>query len=210
MKVIILGPQGSGKGTQAALIAARFKIPTISPGEIFREETRRGTNLGRRIAKTINAGVMAPDAITNRIVKERLGQPDCRRGAILDGYPRTLFQAKYLQNYWQPDHVLFLNISTKEILHRLRGRLVCVGCPLVFHKIYKPSKLKELCESCGGHLERRADDNPAAIRARLTIYRQETVPVIKFYEKFGLVRKIGGEKNIETVWQEIQKAFKRN
>ena len=207
MKIIILGPQGSGKGTQAALIVKKFKIPSISPGEMLREEVGRNTPQGRRIAKVMNKGLMVPDEITNRLIKQKLRSQECRRGAILDGYPRRMAQARFLQAYWNPDHVIFLDISKKEIAKRLKDRLVCIGCKIIFHKVYKPSELKDLCDACGGRLEKRKDDRPSAIRQRLKIYRQETVPVIKFYEKLGLVRYINGERDIKVVWKDIQKTL---
>lgn len=208
MKIIILGPQGSGKGTQAAFIVAKFKIPAVSPGEIFRAEIRTGTSLGKQVARAYNAGKMLPDAITNRLVKQRLSKPDCRGGAILDGYPRRLAQARVLQKYWQPDHVIFLDVSRVELMKRLRDRLICTGCRIAFHKIYRPSELKEICDACGGKLEKRSDDSPTAIRQRLRIYEQETVPVVKYYEKLGLVRKVNGERSIEPVWRNIQKILR--
>lgn len=208
MRLIILGPQGSGKGTQAVFIVAKFKISSVSPGEIFRNEIKKGSRLGKQVARAYNAGKMLPDDITNRLVKQRLAEPDCRRGAILDGYPRRLAQARVLQKYWQPDHVLFLDVSRKELMKRLRDRLICSGCRVAFHKIYRPSDLKEICDACGGKLEKRSDDSPGAIRQRLKIYEQETVPVVKFYEKLGLVRKINGEQGIDAVWSEIKKILK--
>lgn len=208
MRIIILGPQGSGKGTQAAFIVEKFKISSVSPGEIFRAEIKKGSPLGKQVARAYNAGKMLPDDITNRLVKQRLAEPDCQRGAILDGYPRRLAQARVLQKYWQPDHVLFLDVSHAELMKRLRDRLICNGCRIAFHKIYRPSDLKEICDACGGKLEKRSDDSPGAIRQRLKIYEQETVPVVKFYEKLGLVRKINGEQGIDAVWSAIKKILK--
>ncbi len=208
MNIIILGPQGSGKGTQAAFIIEKFKIPSVSPGEIFRNEIKKGSSLGRQVARAYNAGKMLPDKITNRLVKERLSRPDCQGGVILDGYPRRVQQARVLQKYWQPDHVLFLDVSRKELMKRLRDRLICTGCRIAFHKIYRPSDLKEICDACGGKLEKRSDDRPEAIRERLKIYEQETVPVVKFYKKLGLVRQVDGGRGIEQVWRDIQKVLK--
>lgn len=205
MKIIILGPQGSGKGTQAAFIVERFKIKSVSPGEIFRAEIKKGTPLGKQVARAYSAGKMLPDIITNRLVKVRLLRLDCQGGAILDGYPRRLAQARVLQKYWQPDHVIFLDVSRKELMKRLRDRLICTGCRIAFHKIYRPSELREMCDACGGKLEKRSDDSPAAIQQRLKIYEQETVPVVKYYERLGLIRKINGEQSIDKVWNEIKK-----
>ena len=208
MKLIIIGPQGSGKGTQAALISEAFGIPIIAPGEIFRNAIRDNTVLGKKLSVIVNSGKLVPDSITNRIIKLRLSKKDCRQGAILDGYPRRLSQAKILQKYWVPDYVIFLDISKQELVKRLKNRLVCVGCRLIFRKSYKPSEVKDLCDSCGGKIEKRKDETPAAISTRLKIYRNETVPVIGFYKKLNLVRKIQGEQSINKVWQDIKDILK--
>ena len=172
MNIIILGPQGSGKGTQAALISEHFKTPILATGDIFRAEIASKTKLGKEVKELIQGGFMVPDAITNSIIKNNLRKAKFRRGVILDGYPRNVAQARFLNQYWHPDHVIFLNTSRAVLIKRLKDRLVCVGpkCRLIFHKKYKPSQLKELCDACGGKLQKRKDDNPKSIRERLKIY----------------------------------------
>lgn len=203
LNLLILGPQGAGKGTQAALVARVFGIPTISIGAMYRDAITKGTSIGVVAKRYIEKGMMVPSALTNKMVKERLAKPDLKKGIILDGYPRNLNQARALSRYFDLAAVIWINISGQESKRRLLNRQVCEGCELNYNTLYNPSKLKEACEACKGKLTRRADDTPSGIKKRLSIYHKDTKPLLDFYAKQKKIIRIDGEHEIEYVHKQI-------
>lgn len=209
MNLILMGPQGSGKGTQGELLAKRFKLPTISAGALYRDNIRRKTKLGRVALKFTTKGVLGPNYITNNMMKEELSKAKYNKGVILDGYPRNLVQAKFLKKLKCIDLAILIDISQKETLKRLGGRRVCSNCGDTYHVITKKPKKNNQCDKCGGQLIRRADDYPKAIKQRLAVYRHETRPIIDYYKKEGKLIKINGQKPIKAVFAKLLSEFKK-
>lgn len=207
-KFIILGPQASGKGTQAEFLSEKLKIPTISGGQLLRDEVQTGSELGAQIKKQMDSGELVSNAITNELIKKRLEQNNAQNGFILDGFPRIRIQAKYLKELTDITNVLVIEISDQETLRRLSGRRTCPKCGKVYHLEFNPPKKNGVCDDDNSALEIRTDDTPEAIRARLKIYHEETEEVIEYYEKQGLVIHINGEQSIEKVREEIFEKMK--
>jgi len=203
MRIIVLGPQGSGKGTQAVMLSEKYSIPHISTGDLFRMNLKNKTKLGQTAAKYINKGNLVPDEVTNQMVKQRISEPDCKKGFILDGYPRNLSQAKALSSFVELDAVLDIEISEHETIERLSGRRVCQSCGQNFHIQFNLPKKEGICDKCGGTLMHRQDDYPDAILTRLNIYKKETSPIKQHYEKQGILRTVNGSQSIEGVFTEI-------
>lgn len=206
MRIIIFGPQGSGKGTQAELIARRHGLPYISTGDIFRFNIKNETELGKKVQEFMSAGNLVPDELTNEIVHNRINQPDCEAGFVLDGYPRNVAQQKFLEGITQADHAVVIEISDEEAVKRLSNRLAC-KCGLSYHTQFNPPHEAGKCDKCGGELYKRDDDQPEAIKNRLEIYHQETEPVYTKYDQKGILHKVDGEKTIEEVYEQIDKAL---
>ncbi len=200
--IVIIGPQGSGKGTQADLIAAKYKIANISTGVMFREAVKNQTDLGKAVKAIIDRGDLVPDDLTNELVKERLNKEDCQSGFILDGYPRNLLQAEYLLTHQTITHVLEIWISDEEAIKRISGRRVC-SCGATFHVLYNPPKQENICDRCGGKLTQRDDDNEKSVKQRLRIYHQQTESIISFFQKKGLHYRINGEQRIPDVVSDV-------
>ncbi|MAG39111.1 adenylate kinase [Candidatus Woesearchaeota archaeon] len=203
MKLIIFGPQGSGKGTQAEKIIKKHSITHISTGDIFRDNIKRKTKLGKKVEKMLKKGNMVPDDITNKIMKERLAKKDCEKGFILDGYPRTKEQAEFLDKLVKIDIAINLEISKEMVIKRISSRRICQKCGKNFNVLYKKSKKAGICDFCNDKLITRADDKKISIEKRLANYERETKPLIKFYEKKGILIKIDGEQNIDKVTSNI-------
>lgn len=203
----MLGVQGSGKGTQADRISAKFGIPTISTGKLFRAEIERNTGLGREIQSYITEGDLVPNAIINQVMAERLSEEDTASGVIVDGYPRTIDQAKALDETMaglgrQMTHVVYMKVSDEEAVRRLSGRRVCsnLKCETNYHVEFNPpQKDPNLCDRCGGKLIQRADDNPEAIRRRLELYHKDTAPLVDFYKKKAILHEVDGQQPIPAV-----------
>jgi adenylate kinase len=199
MKLLFIGPQGSGKGTQAAIISKHLGIPHISTGDIFRSLTGE---LKQTVDEIINKGHLVPDELTLKILKQRISQPDCYRGFILDGFPRNINQADSLEKITKIDKVIEINISDKEAIKRLSGRVNCEKCKEGYNLITTPKpKDKNHCDKCGGKLIQRADDNEDAIKKRLHTYHKETEPILEKYKHITI--KINGEQDIEQITKEI-------
>jgi adenylate kinase len=203
MNLVLIGPQGSGKGTQGELLAKKFNLPTVSAGALYREHIKRKTKLGKLALKFTTKGVLGPNYLTNNMMKAELGKAKYKKGVILDGYPRSLNQAKFLSKIRQVDFAILIDISQREALKRLGGRRVCVNCGETYHIITKRPKKDMVCDKCGSKLIRRADDYPEAIKKRLVIYHKETKPIIAYYKKQGKLLKVNGEKSIKNVFQSI-------
>jgi len=203
MNFIILGPQGSGKGTQAELLVARLKIPTISAGALYRDNISKKTKLGKLAEKFTKQGVLGPNYLTNNMMKAELSKPRYKKGVILDGYPRNINQAKFLSKIRDINWAVLINISQKETLKRLGGRRVCSRCGKTYHVINKRPKKDMICDKCRGKLIRRADDYPKAIKKRLAVYNRETKPVLDYYKKQGKLIKIDGAGSIKVIFKRI-------
>lgn len=203
LNIVIIGPQGSGKGTQANLIAAKYKIANISTGEMFREAVKNQTDLGKAVKAIIDRGDLVPDDLTNELVKERLSKDDCQFGFILDGYPRNLSQAEYLLTHQKITHVLEIWISDEEAIKRISGRRICSNCGTTYHVLYNPPKQENICDRCGGKLTQRDDDNEKSVKQRLKIYHQETESIISFFQKKNLLYRINGEQRIPDVARDV-------
>ena len=214
MIVILFGPPGAGKGTQAELISRKYSIPHIATGDIFREAISKGTELGRKAEEYLKRGDLVPDDIVNGIVWERISRPDCRRGFILDGYPRTMGQAKALDEMLDRlgmsiDVVLNINVDEENIIRRLSYRRICRSCGAVYHLINNPPKREGVCDKCGGQLYQRVDDREDVIRNRLKVYYERTRPLIEYYRGRGLLVDVDGNGGIEEVWRSIESILDR-
>lgn len=207
MKIIIFGPQGSGKGTQAELIARRHGWPYISTGDIFRYHLKNQTDLGKKVAEYVNCGHLVPDELTNEIVYDRIHHPDCTLGFVLDGYPRNRNQLDFLNKINKIDLAFAIELSDDEAIKRLGGRLAC-KCGLSYHLEFNPPKKEGICDKCESELFKRDDDKPEAIKKRLEIYHQETKPLLQIYQDQGILYRIDGAKPIEEVYQQIEKIIK--
>jgi adenylate kinase len=212
MNIILLGPPGSGKGTQALKIGERYHIPQISTGDILRGAVKERTPLGVEAQGYMDQGRLVPDEVVVGIVRERLMAADCNGGFILDGFPRTLPQAEALDDTLlgmkrKIDHVISVEVDNDELLRRLTGRRTCRTCGTMYHLIFNPPKKDGICDQCGGELYQRDDDQEATIRARLQVYEEQTAPLIAYYRNKGLVRSIDGVGVIEEIFQAIMKAI---
>ena len=190
VKIVMLGPPGAGKGTYASRLTVKLGIPHISTGDMVREEIKRQTDLGKKIKEYSDKGALVPDEIIIKILAERLGKPDCAKGFILDGFPRTLRQAEALEEISKIDLVINLNVPDEIIVQRLSNRLVCKRCGAIYNRLTLKPKVNGVCDVCGGELYQREDDKPEVIRERLKVYRRNTAPLIEYYRKKGLLRDV--------------------
>ncbi len=214
MNLILLGPPGSGKGTQAKLIVEKYGIPQISTGDMLREAVAKGTELGKEAKKYMDAGKLVPDEVVIGIVKERLQQPDCEKGFILDGFPRTIPQAEALDKILEElgkkiDAVINIQVPEEEIVKRIVNRRTCKNCGAVYHLIYNPPKEDNKCDKCGGELYQRDDDKEEVVRQRYKVYKEQTEPLVEYYAKKGVLYNIDGTKSIEEVFAEIDKILQK-
>lgn len=203
-KLILLGAPGVGKGTMAKLLATKHHIPHISTGDIFRHNVQNKTALGRQVESILASGGYVPDELTIALVQDRLGQADCAAGFILDGFPRTLAQAEALQTFAKVDIALNLELATEAIVERLSGRLLCPSCGAGYHTQHQKPATEGKCDKCTALLERRSDDEPAAIQARLTIYNEQTSPLIHFYTQLNLLSTIDASHTPEAVLKAVE------
>lgn len=208
MNIIFLGPPGAGKGTQAKILVEKYGIPQISTGDMLREHRAKGTELGRKAQEYMDKGQLVPDEIILGMVKERLSQSDCENGFMLDGFPRTVAQAEALDNLLAEmgkklDFALALVVPDELLVERLTGRRTCKSCGMMYHVKYKPSKVENKCDVCGGELYQRPDDNEETVRNRLKVYHESTAPLIEYYRMKGILREIDGSKSIEEITQQV-------
>ncbi|MCY9516290.1 adenylate kinase [Paenibacillus apiarius] len=208
MNILFMGPPGAGKGTQAERIVAQFGIPHISTGDAFRAAMREGTPIGLKAKEYIDQGLLVPDDVTVGIVRERLAQPDCEQGFLLDGFPRTLAQAEALDEILEQlnrklHHVIDLSVDRNLLLARLTGRRICKSCGATYHVMFNPPKQEGVCDKCQGELYQRSDDSEEKVGTRLDEYINKTAPLLEYYKNKGLLRQVDGEKEIDTVTSEI-------
>lgn len=208
MYILLMGPPGAGKGTQAPRLVERYSIPAISTGDMFRAAVREGTPLGIKAKSFMDAGQLVPDDVTIGIVRERLEQDDTKTGFILDGFPRTLEQAIALDVALKEMgidsiHVIDITMDQELLVSRITGRRVCKECGATFHIINIPSKVEGVCDQCGGELYQREDDKEATVRKRLEVYSNQTKPLVDYYENRGFYQRIDGNQEVEKVYKDI-------
>ena len=212
LRTILLGPPGAGKGTQAAKIVEKYHIPHISTGDIFRENIKNGTELGKKAQEYMNRGELVPDDLVIEIATTRLLADDCAEGFLLDGFPRTVYQAEKLDEFLAAhgskiDKVLDIAVDKEELMVRLTGRRVCKACGASYHVVNIPPKKEGICDVCGGPLVQRADDNAETVANRIEVYEAQTMPLIEYYEKAGNIAHIDGATGLESVFADIVKAL---
>ena len=208
MKIILLGAPGAGKGTQAEIISRKLGIPTISTGNILRAAVKEGTPIGLQAKSYMDAGKLVPDEVIIGIIQERLAQPDCAGGFILDGVPRTIAQAEALDQAGVTfDHVVSIEISDAEIEERMGGRRVCSKCGASYHIKARPTKTQGVCDACGAPVVQRADDKPETVRERLKVYHEQTEPLKGYYQGKGTLRSVDNQPTIEATTAVILEAL---
>jgi adenylate kinase len=213
MNIILLGPPGAGKGTQAKKIAETYYLPHISTGDILRENINNNTKLGLNAKSFMSRGELVPDNLLIMIIKERLSRDDSMKGFLLDGYPRTIPQADALQmilteSIKKIDAVLNIAVDDEELIKRLSGRRMC-SCGTSYHVIFNPPEKEGICNSCKGKLYQRDDDKAEAIRNRLAVYKKQTQPLIEYYQKKGILQNINGAKDISEIYEDIKRILER-
>ena len=205
MRVILLGPPGAGKGTQAKMLKEKFQIPQISTGDILRQAVKDNTELGAQAKTVMDAGQLVPDDVVISLIKERIRQGDCKTGFILDGFPRNIAQAEKLSETLADmrvviDNIIDLEVDEKEVVERLSGRSTCLDCGAMFHQISCPPRVLGVCDGCGGKLAQRPDDNRETIRERLKVYLGSTAPLKEFYMKQGNLKTVKAKGSVEDIF----------
>jgi len=214
MRIVLLGGPGSGKGTQAQKLINQLGVPQISTGDIFRAAVKEGTPMGLKAKKFMEQGELVPDDVVIGVVEERLTKPDLDKGYMLDGFPRTAAQAEALDTILASqskklDHVILVDVPDEELVKRLSGRRTCRNseCGKMYHVMFSPPKKEGVCDACGSELYQRADDNETTIRERLDVYNNQTSPLIQYYDKKGLLRRVEGVGPIDRIFASIQKVL---
>lgn len=208
MKIIMLGAPGAGKGTQAKKIAAKYNIPHISTGDIFRMNIKNGTELGKKAKTYMDQGLLVPDELVVDLVVDRLNQDDCKNGCVLDGFPRTIPQAEALDKALEAmgqkvDFAIDVDVPDENIVRRMGGRRACVGCGATYHLVYAPTKVEGVCDVCGKDLILRDDDKPETVTKRLNVYHEQTKPLIDYYTNAGIIKSVDGTVDINDVFAAI-------
>jgi len=214
VRVVLVGPPGAGKGTQAQFIASHLSIPKISTGDIFRANLSKGTQLGKLAKEYMDRGDLVPDEVTNAMVQDRLGEKDAQEGFLLDGFPRNVPQAQVLKKILDElgvklDVVLELVVDNDEVVRRLAGRRTCRSCGTASHVDFDPPKVDGVCDACGGELFQRDDDREETIRHRLEVYEQQTAPLISYYAEEGLLEGVDATGPVEEVTRRAMSALRR-
>ena len=208
MKLIMLGAPGAGKGTQAKRIAAKYGIPHISTGDIFRANIKEGTELGKEAKQYMDQGLLVPDELVCDLVVDRIQQSDCEKGYVLDGFPRTIPQAEALTAALEKlgtgiDYAINVEVPDANILNRMGGRRACLGCGATYHVEFNPPKQEGVCDTCGAELVLRDDDKPETVQKRLDVYHEQTQPLIDYYTKAGKLAEVDGTKDMDDVFAAI-------
>lgn len=208
MKIIMLGAPGAGKGTQAKMIAAKYGIPHISTGDIFRANIKNGTELGAKAKEYMDKGLLVPDELVVDLVIDRFKEPDCEKGYVLDGFPRTIPQAEALDKALTAigesiDYAINVEVPDENIINRMGGRRACVGCGATYHVVYSPTKVEGKCDTCGADLIVRDDDKPETVKNRLAVYHEQTQPLIDYYTNKGITREVDGTVDMKDVFEAI-------
>ena len=212
LRAVLLGPPGAGKGTQAVRLVEKYEIPHISTGDIFRKNIKEGTELGKKAQEYMNAGALVPDELVVDLVKDRLQQDDCKNGFLLDGFPRTIFQAEKLDEFLSEsnlkmDIVINLKVEKEALIKRLTGRRVCKDCSASYHIVNIPPKKEGVCDICGGELIQRKDDNIETVENRINVYEEQTAPLIGYYKEAGSLVDFDGEASLDEVFDAIVQAI---
>ncbi len=207
-KIIMLGAPGAGKGTQAKQIAAKYDIPHISTGDIFRANIKNGTELGKKAKEYMDQGLLVPDELTCDLVMDRIGQEDCKEGFVLDGFPRTIPQAEALDAALEKkgdkmDYAIDIEVEDENIIRRMSGRRACLNCGATYHVVTIPPKKEGVCDVCGSELVLRDDDQPETVKKRLDVYHEQTQPLIDYYKKQNILKSVNGMEPMETVFANI-------
>ncbi|MBR5338256.1 MAG: adenylate kinase [Lachnospiraceae bacterium] len=210
MKIIMLGAPGAGKGTQAKMIADKYGVPHISTGDIFRANIKEGTELGKKAKTYMDQGLLVPDELVVDLVVDRVKNPDCAKGYVLDGFPRTIPQAECLDKALSEmndsmDYAINIDVPDDNIITRMGGRRACVGCGATYHVVNIPPKKEGICDRCGGELILRDDDKPETVKKRLDVYHEQTQPLIDYYTKKGIIKDVDGTKPMDDVFNAIVK-----
>lgn len=212
MNLILMGPPGAGKGTQADLIKASYPVPHISTGDMFREAVQQGTAMGLKAKSYMDQGQLVPDEVTIGIVEERLAQPDCKQGFLLDGFPRTIVQAEALDNVMKRlsgriEAAINIAVPDEVLIQRTTGRVSCAQCKTVYHTVFNAPQKTGVCDKCGGELVQRTDDQEETARKRLQVYHQQTSPLLGYYQEQGILYEIDGDRATSQVFADIQKVL---
>ncbi len=213
MNLLIMGPPGAGKGTQAEVLVKELQITHISTGDMFRNAIKEGTEMGKKAKEYMDRGELVPDEVVVGMVKDRLSQPDCAKGFLLDGFPRTLPQARALDETLSSlgiklDGVINIDVPRERLMARLTGRRVCKNCGASYHILFNPPQTPGKCNACGGELYQRSDDNEEAVANRLDVYEAQTQPLIDYYKEKGLLKNINGDQEIGKVLADILASLK--
>lgn len=212
MRLVLLGPPGAGKGTQASAIIKKYNIPHISTGDIFRANIKKSTELGKKAKAYMDKGQLVPDELVVSIVKDRLLEDDCKDGFLLDGFPRTVKQAEALDEELTKmelklDHVINIDVESDELIKRAVGRRICKNCGATYHIEFNPPKKEKECDVCGGELYQRDDDTEKTVANRIEVYLKETKPLVDYYTKKGIIFSVDGKQAIEDVFKDIVKSL---
>lgn len=207
MRLILLGAPGAGKGTQAEFITAKLGIPSISTGNLLRSAMAQGTELGKKVSAAMESGQLVPDELVLELVRERIAQPDCQKGMIFDGFPRTLAQAEALDRVMKVDMALFLKVEDDVIVERMSGRRTCPNCQATYHVVSHPPKKEGICDKCGAKLGVRKDDDPQVVKQRLSVYHKQTEPIVKYYSDKGLLKTVEGSDTLEQTTARVAAAI---
>ena len=214
MKIVMLGAPGAGKGTQAKMISEKYNVPHISTGDIFRANIKENTPLGQKAKEYMDKGLLGPDELVVDLVGDRLAQDDAKNGYVLDGFPRTIPQAEALTEALDKigeklDYAIDVEVPDDNIINRMSGRRACVACGGTYHIKFNPTKKEGICDACGGELILRDDDKPETVKQRLTVYHDQTQPLIDYYTKEGILKEVDGTLDLQAVFAEIVKILEK-